>query len=428
LRLVVPRRGRGRGLGGLNRPRAARIALAALLAIAGCGGSAKKPPPRPPAPVREPALAIGITEPNPNLFRPGRVDPVFAAARDQVVALHPAYYRLVIDWAHLQPSPDQPPNLDLHEPGCMRDVGPCGAWGGVRDQLRALAARQREGGWQALVVITGTPAWAAEPNTGCTRGTSGGSAAIRRDALPRYRALVAAVLAAARQAGADLRWWSPRNEPNHPYFGPQRSACRPDAPSQAAADYAPVAEALQAALAAAPGDQRLALGELAGVRSPTAQATSIGEFIAGLPKDLVCAADVWTQHAYIGGSDPAGLVSDALRARGCPGIPPIWITETGVGAADSRLSIARGIQDGAEGCRLLHRQLAAWWRDPRVAAAFQYTAREDPLFPTGLVSANLAEARPALAEWRAWGGRRRPDDPVPAATCPPGPATTARAR
>jgi hypothetical protein len=382
------------------------------------------------APVRQPALAVGITEPNPNLFRPGPVDPVFAPWRDKLVALHPAYYRLMLDWSKVQPEPGKPPDLDLPEPGCLRDVGPCAAWGGVRDQLRALAARQREGGWQALVVVTGTPAWAAEPLSGCTRGSSGGagSAAVRPDALPAYRALVTSVLAAARDAGAELRWWSPRNEPNHPLFAPQRTACTADAPSRAPADDATVARALQQALAEAPGDQRLALGELAGVREPTARATGIAEFIAGLPRDVVCSADVWTQHAYIGGTDVVGLVTDALRARGCPRIPPIWITETGVGAADSRLSIARGIRDAAAGCRMLHRRLVRWWADPRVAVAVQYTFREDPLFPTGLVSADLSAERPALAEWQAWTARARPDDPPPAATCPPAPAATAPAR
>jgi hypothetical protein len=52
-----------------------------------------------------------------------------------------------------------------------------------------------------------------------------------------------------------------------------------------------------------------------------------------------------------------------------------------------------------------------------VAAAFQYTVREDPLFPTGLVSADLRSGHGAFAEWRAWGERARPDDPPPKAAC-----------
>ena len=53
----------------------------------------------------------------------------------------------------------------------MRDKQPCAPYGGLRDQLRALAARQREdpAAWQALVVFTGTPEWAARPARGCER-------------------------------------------------------------------------------------------------------------------------------------------------------------------------------------------------------------------------------------------------------------------
>jgi hypothetical protein len=343
--------------------------------------------------------------------------------------MHPAYYRLVIDWAHLQPDAGTPADLDHFETGCARATGPCLPWAGVRDQLRALAARQREGGWEALVVITDTPAWAAAPSGGCADGAAGPrSDAVREDALPAYRALIEAVLAAARDTGAQLRWWSPWNEPNHPFFVPQRTSCDAGAPTRAIDAYVPLARTLQDVLATAPGDHGLALGELAGVRRATARGTSIAEFIAALPRDLVCAADVWTQHAYIGGSDPVGRVAAALQDRGCPRLPPIWITETGVGAADSRLSIARGIASEAEGCRLLDERLAGWWRDPRVAAAFQYTLREDPLFPTGLVSADLGAGRAALADWQAWGSRPRPDDPPPAPTCPPAPAATAPAR
>ena len=48
----------------------------------------------------------------------------------------------------------------------MRAERPCAGWAGVREQLRALAARQRDGGWDGMVVITGTPDWAAQPAGG----------------------------------------------------------------------------------------------------------------------------------------------------------------------------------------------------------------------------------------------------------------------
>ena len=39
-----------------------------------------------------------------------------------------------------------------------------------------------------------------------------------------------------------------------------------------------------------------------------------------------------------------------------------------------------------------------------MTVAFQYTVREDDKFPVGLFSTDMAEKRPALAEWQAWGG------------------------
>ena len=44
-----------------------------------------------------------------------------------------------------------------------------------------------------------------------------------------------------------------------------------------------------------------------------------------------------------------------------------------------------------------------------MTAAFQYTFREDDLFPTGLVTTDLTAAFPALAEWIAVGRTRRPE-------------------
>jgi hypothetical protein len=292
---------------------------------------------------------------------------------------------------------------------------------GISDELAAIASLQKAGFGvpRVEVVIAGVPAWAAQGASGCERSDAGPSSRpINAAGLEAYKALIAQVAALAQQQGATLTYWSPWNEPNHPFFFPQRTACDAGAPTRAPAAYVALARTLQGALGADVQPHELALGELAGVRDPSPRATSIGEFVAALPRDVVCGAGIWTQHAYIGGRDPVPLVAAALRARGCPGgLPPLWITETGVGGADSRLSIARGITSEAAGCRLLHARLVRWWRDPRVAAAFQYTLRDDPAFPTGLVSADLAHGRRALAEWQAWGERARPDDPPPAAAC-----------
>src|SRR6202012_2431761 len=96
--------------------------------------------------------------------------PAFEHCSDALPALHPAYYRIVVDWPELQPSADKAPVLDGLQTGCLRDVKPCAAYAGVSDQRKALAARQKaEGGWVGVVVFTGTPAWAASAAHGCER-------------------------------------------------------------------------------------------------------------------------------------------------------------------------------------------------------------------------------------------------------------------
>src|SRR4051794_17260400 len=192
----------------------------------------------------KPGLKLGITEFNPAFVwsRAARPDIAAPAARwrDALTGLHPAYFRLVLDWAALQPDPAKPADLDKPERGCIRSTPPCVSWAGVREQLAALASRQREGGWETLVVISGTPAWAARGAGGCERaGVTPRSRMPSEQALPAYRKLVADVLAAAQQEGAQLRWWSAWNEPNHPYFSsPQRAACTRSSPALAPAAYA----------------------------------------------------------------------------------------------------------------------------------------------------------------------------------------------
>ena len=108
----------------------------------------------------------------------------------------------MIDWASVQPSADAPADLERPNGGCMRATGPCLGYAGVRDQLRALASRQREGGWQALVVLTTTPDWAAAPPAGCERpGTRARNRPPRAEALAAYRQLIVDVLAAGERGG-----------------------------------------------------------------------------------------------------------------------------------------------------------------------------------------------------------------------------------
>jgi hypothetical protein len=120
-----------------------------------------------------------------------------------------------------------------------------------------------------------------------------------------------------------------------------------------------------------------------------------------LPRDVACAGEVWSQHAYaVAGrrrSDPGRGVDElarALRRRDCTRRAPIWVTETGV-------------EPGPGACRSQARLLRRWADAPRVTAAFQYTFREDTAFPVGLADARLGDLRPTYALWRAWSRDRR---------------------
>ena len=137
----------------------------------------------------------------------------------------------------------------------------------MRDQLRALAARQKEGGWEGFVVITGTPEWAARPAVGLRAPPDRPDqpdAAHRRAA--RLQKLVRDILEVAREEGATLRYWAPWNEPNHPYSSsPQRAApCGAAQPSISAGPYVEVAERAHGARCA----RRPATSATCSARSP----------------------------------------------------------------------------------------------------------------------------------------------------------------
>src|SRR4051812_16913176 len=385
MRIVLPRGGRRGSLGGL--------AAVAALALAGCGAADKPPTPAPPP--APPGLVLGVTEGNPYLIRPGAVPRPFARWRDLLAELHPRYLRLLVIWSQLQPRRDQPPDWAKPADGCLRGREPCAIFAGMRDELRAA----RAAGLEVILDIFSTPPWAAAAREGCER--PGTPATARMPDVVAYRALVRSLLEEARAEGVALRWWSAWNEPNHPAFlNPQRARCDGAAPTHAADAYARLVRALKAELDAFPGEQHIVLGETAALDESRPTATGAAEFARALPRDVVCSAAVWAQHAYVGvdgdlaGDAPAGTivreVEEALAARGCPGdAPRVWITETGVPAGS-----------GKAGCRALAGALRRWAADPRVDAAFQYTFREDTAFRVGLADITLAELRPAYAAWR----------------------------
>jgi hypothetical protein len=343
--------------------------------------------------------------------------------RDRLLALHPRYLRVPIYWNQLQPDPAQP--ADLHHPadGCLRGQPPCGAFNGIADELAAIASLQRAGLGvpQVEIVIANVPAWAANPASGCERKDAGPiSRPINATGLEAYKALIIQLAALATKQGATVRWWSPWNEPNHPAFiSPQRATCQAGSPSLAPVVYAQLVLAAKAALDAAPGDQRLVLGEMAGTTVATPRRSTVQEMVAALPDAVACASRTWSQHDYAqiapdaGKPDPITALEQALDARPCTRGAHVWVTETGVGG--DQPGAPRPIDDASlrAQCRAQDVSLRRWADDPRVDAAFQYTFREDTAYPVGLADAALTRLYPTYDLWAAWGARA-PNAPAPA--------------
>src|SRR4051794_40956148 len=65
-----------------------------------------------PIPAAGPGLAVGVTEFNPNLVSADGDPPApWSTVRNALAAIHPQFFRLVIDWSHIQPTAGAPPNL-----------------------------------------------------------------------------------------------------------------------------------------------------------------------------------------------------------------------------------------------------------------------------------------------------------------------------
>ena len=339
-------------------------------------------------------------------------------AGPEPVALRPRFARVAVLWSAVQPRRDAPPNWDAPGAGGFS----------VRAQLHALrAARQRAGGgFEPVATFYSTPPWAARRPSGCLPPGGGNPNALAPSpaALPAYRRLVESFLALARAEDVPVRYLSAWNEPNSwSFLAPQRARCTTAAPSLAAAEYAPLLRGLRSALAAAPGDQRVVVGEASSPYAARPGISTVTELVAALPPDVLCAGPIWAQHQYAGDADGVGPAERALAARpSCPdGSLPgrtIWVTETGAGALPPGRPRPAGTAALGAGCRSLAALLDRWYRDPRVATAFQYTLRDDPGFPVGLSPPATGPPYPTFALWRAWGARPDPTAPPPPLPAP----------
>ena len=94
------------------------------------------------------------------------------------------------------------------------------------------------------------------------------------------------------------------------------------------------------------------------------------------------------------------MLEQALGRRGgCAAGAPVWITETGAGAPHPGAPGGGSPEQQLQGCRALAGELQRWRADPRVGAVFQYGLRDDPAFPVGLLSADLASLHPVYGLW-----------------------------
>src|SRR5207248_5692215 len=101
--------------------------------------------------------------------------------------------------------------------------------------------------------------------------------------------------------------------------------------------------------------------------------------------------------------DPVVALEHALDARGgCAAGAPVWVSEAGAGAPHPGRPRSGTAAQAHSGCAALAAQLLRWRADPRVAAVMQFSFREDPAFPVGLVSADLARVYPAYGLWLSW--------------------------
>ena len=387
------------------------------------------PPPR--------GLALGLDEENASLL--GTTGPAaFAPWRQRLAALDPTFVRLDVVWSKLQPAANDAPDWNQQQSGCVRDVPPCAPYDGLRGQLHALAEQQRAhpGRFIGYVVLFGAPPWATAPRHGCVPpNVDPTGLTLSDEGRAAYGRFVAGVLQVARQEGADLRYWSAWNEPNQPAFlSPQRDGCHVNAPAVSPDEYAALVRELRVTLDEAPGTSssswarprpttrrappppRRSSSSTACLRTSSARPTSGPSTPTSAPR----ASAPW----------PTSRAIPARRARRSSDRAGARVGPARLLAAEAHLDHRdRGRRPQARRpaptsaaalrgqCRALNAALQAWYRAPRVDAAFQYTFREDNTYPVGLVNTGLTETYPTYDLLRAWSDRGFPTDrppPLPA--------------
>ena len=455
LRLLLPRRGGGRGLrrlGGRPHPlpthrrrgrrsRAGRHRLRRTRtsrdpARAGDPDRHRTAAPTEapaPAPTPEPLwksletrgkrVAVGISEQNPNFVSPSPDIPQpFARWRDALgedaPGALPPRRLLALDPAERR---TRPPTSTRSTAAACATSRRAPATSACATSSRALAARQTEGGWEGFVVITGTPEWAARPPSGCERRRTGPTNRMpRTDALRAYERLVARHRSRrpARRAprcATGRRGTSPTTRTPPRRSAPRRAA-RPSRASRPGRTWRSPTRSRRA-LRKAPGDQRYVLGEVAVMVRRLSITTTVNEFLDALParagvrRPRVDAAHLHRRrgrarrrrraaegqglrrHADLDDRDRRGRAAHRDRAHRRPPGRAARLPQRGPDPQDAGTATRASPPRSSTRCA-------------RTTCSRPGSSRPTSRAPI-----------PALKEWQQWGlrARERPEDPPPSA-------------
>ena len=239
--------------------------------------------------------------------------------------------------------------------------------------------------------------------------------AARRRCRAYRRADRRACSRSAREEGADVRYVSPWNEPNHPYFlAPQRAACDAASPSLAVSAVRRAGARREAPSSPTAGRPASCSARPPGILEPTARATSVPESSAACPRGLVCSARgvVAARATSAAPTRSAGPPARSPRG-GCPrrtrsGSPrPASARRRAACRSPAGSRASAGLPAAATAAARLVREPA---RDARRPV---HVPRGRPVPDRPRHDRPRSARGPALREWQAWGARPTPASPPP---------------
>ena len=274
------------------------------------------------APTDGPSLALGITEPNPNLIADRgvrRSDRVGALARRAGCGSARRSTAIVVPWSVV--AAGSRPGRPVLARSRRRVHARQGAVRAVRRHPRPAAGARRarlagDGGDHRHAAVGG-----AHASPGCRRSASSTAAGPRASRCPRTGALIAQVLAMARDGGRRRPLRQPLERAQPPVLprsaarGLRRRARRRWPPRRTPRWRAPRQRRARRAARSSCSARPPASSSRPRARPPCPSSS------APCRARLVCSARVWSQHAYIGGTDPVAAVDARARRPRLPAPP-----------------------------------------------------------------------------------------------------------